>query len=83
MTSIVDYALLAGAVYLSNRPDDNIFPVPSNWAQISGSYFINPSSGFEAATYTNGSEIVMSFAGTDFSSLLTDFEHGNIPLALG
>ncbi|MDR1661438.1 MAG: DUF2974 domain-containing protein, partial [Azoarcus sp.] len=43
---------------------------------------MNPdNSGFEAATFQNGSELVISFAGTQPGS--SDWNHGNVPLANG
>ena len=83
MTLTIDYALLAGVSYRSNRDVKNRFPVPSEWTEIAGTYRNLPSSGFEAISFTKGNEIVISYAGTDFSSLSTDFFYGNIPLALG
>ena len=89
MTSLIDYALMAGASYISNRDPKNQFPDPQGWT----SFFHVPNnpdfpkfttaSGFEAISFTKGNEIVISYAGTDFSSLSTDFFYGNIPLALG
>ena len=86
MTTATEYALLAGAAYYENRPDQNRLPLPQNWSYVSR---IPPqSSGFEASIFTNGTEIVISLSGTDFSdgleSLLEyDFWHGNIPLITG
>src|ERR1035438_10371981 len=88
MTTItaIDYALMAGASYISNRDLINSFPVPSGWLGVRQD---NQPSGFEAISFINGTsiatstDIVISFAGTDFSQPGTDFLHGNIPLALG
>jgi VCBS repeat-containing protein len=88
MTTTIDYALMAGVSYRSNRDPNNRFPIPSGWSEVAGSYRNLPS-GFEAAAFTNGSEVVISFAGTDFSkgipgALFTgDFWQGNIPLITG
>jgi len=89
MTTAIEYALMAGASYISNRDPKNQFPTPQGWlgfAHVPN----NPDypmftgvSGFEAVTFTNGTEIVISFAGTDFSQPGSDFLHANIPLALG
>jgi len=90
----IQYALMAGASYISNRPDVNKFPIPSDWSSVK--YDIKDS-GFEATSFvptgttlTTSSEIVISFAGTDFSqvslwppSLGYDFWNGNIPLITG
>ncbi|MDD2743831.1 MAG: hypothetical protein PHV02_16320 [Rhodocyclaceae bacterium] len=84
MTTLIDYALMAGASYISNRPEINRIPVPDVWLEnIEGRSLNNPS-GFEA-TYFAGvnNEIVISFAGTDFSHPVSDFVFGNIPLASG
>jgi hypothetical protein len=83
MITTIDYALLAGVSYRSNRDSKNRFPTPSDWIEIAGTYRNSLSSGFEAVSFSKGNEIVISYAGTDFSSLSTDFFYGNIPLALG
>jgi Ca2+-binding RTX toxin-like protein len=60
--------LLAGASYISTRPDVNKFPLPQGWNQVS--YSPPVPSGFEAAAFGNGigiansTEIVISYAGT-------------------
>ena len=51
MITTIEYALLAGASYISTRPDINKFPVPQGWAQVS--YSPPVSSGFEAAAFGN------------------------------
>jgi VCBS repeat-containing protein len=80
---------MAGASYISNRPEVNRFPTPSGWASTN---YKNPpdGSGFEAITFVQAgttlatsTEIVISYAGTDFSWPGTDFTEGNIPLAGG
>lgn len=70
---------MAGAAYISTRPDMNWFPVPQGWAEIPSSHVVLPG-GFEAASFTNGSEIVISYAGTGPG--LTDWD-ANSGLALG
>lgn len=66
MTTIaeINYALMAGASYISTRAEINRFPVPSGWQEMVDERTTKPS-GFEATSFTNGSEIVISFAGTD------------------
>jgi len=74
-----DYALMAGASYISTRPDANKFPIPSGWLQ---KQHANPQdgSGFEAISFINGTtianstEIVISYAGTygNGGSILTN-----------
>jgi len=93
MTTAIEYALMAGASYISNRDLKNQIPIPENWNRVS--YAQPKPSGFEAASFGNGTtlatstEIVISFAGTDFSqgipgALFTgDFWSGNIPLITG
>lgn len=76
----IDCALLAGAAYISTRPSENRFPVAQGWSEVSLSHVALPS-GFEAISFTNGSEIVISYAGTDPSSL-TDWI-ANITLGAG
>lgn len=60
----IDCALMAGRSYISTRLDINKFPIPADWAAIPNSYFSNPGSGFEAISFSNGTEIVISYAGT-------------------
>ena len=59
----IDCALMAGSVYQSSRNPINRIPTPSGWTEVSGSHQVKPSS-FEAATFTNGNQLVISFAGT-------------------
>jgi len=69
MPTDIQYALMAGASYISTRPEINQFPVPSGWTETKHA---NPEdgSGFEAISFINGTtiatstEIVISFAGT-------------------
>ena len=66
MTSTKEYALMAGASYISSRDEINRLPIPEGWEKVVNpdSYFRDPSSGFEAISYQRGSEIVISYAGT-------------------
>jgi VCBS repeat-containing protein len=88
MITAIEYALMAGAAYISNRDPINQFPTPQGWLATRHD---NPpdGSGFEAISFINGAtiatstEIVISYAGTDFSQPASDFLHGNIPLVLG
>ena len=75
----IDCALMAGASYLSNRDPINRFPVPQGWAEKIELRARNDSSGFEAATFQNGTEIVISFAGTN-PLQMGDWTSGNVPL---
>jgi hypothetical protein len=68
MITAIEYALMAGASYISNRNLINQFPVPSGWLGVRHD---NQPSGFEAISFINGAsiatstEIVISYAGTD------------------
>lgn len=66
MTTNIEYALLAGASYRSTRDPLNRFPIPndSGWAEIPGTYRSLNDSGFEAAAFKRGTEIVISYSGT-------------------
>ncbi|BFU93210.1 MAG: hypothetical protein NTAFB01_43970 [Nitrospira sp.] len=81
---ITDYAIMAGASYISTRPDINKFPIPENWAVITNpdSYYRNPSTGFEAISFQRGNEIVISYAGTNPDDLSGDIA-ADIGLATG
>ena len=50
----LDCALMAGASYISTRPDVNKFPVPVEWSELLVERAAKPS-GFEA-TQSKGSE---------------------------
>lgn len=80
MTTTIDFALMAGVSYRSNRDPNNRFPIPLSWGEVPESYRNLPS-GFEAISFVKGSEIVISFAGTGPG--WGDWTHGNTPLALG
>lgn len=89
MITNIEYALMAGRSYQTNRDSINWFPIAKDWTEFAH-VPNNPSfpnftgvTGFEAVSFTKGSEIVISFAGTDFSLPLTDFTAANIPLAAG
>ena len=69
MPTQIQYALMAAASYISTRPFDiNKFPVPKDWIENEAERRALPS-GFEATTFKNGTELVISFAGTYPSSL--------------
>jgi hypothetical protein len=86
MPTAVECALIAGASYISTRPDRNKFPIPLRWNQVS--YSPPAPSGFEAATFGNGTtiadstEIVISYAGTDPKDIFGDIA-ADFGLALG
>ena len=56
------YALMAGDAYISNRADENKFPIPEGWVEFN---HMALESGFEAVSFTDGSQVVTSFAGTN------------------
>lgn len=78
MTTIIDYALMAGDSYRTTRDEINWLPVPQGWTP----FFPVPDpttaeafptiSGFEAISFQRGTEIVISFAGTYNKDLLGD-----------
>ena len=86
MTTAIEYALLAGAAYYDNRAEIHRFPLPKDWSVLSR-LPEDKLTGFEVSTFIKGTpentQIVISFAGTDFSQPGTDFYHGNIPNFLG
>jgi hypothetical protein len=69
MTTTVEYALLAGAAYFSNRADINRFPVPPGWSELVDQGRADAVTGYEVRVFQSGSEIVISYAGTDFSTV--------------
>lgn len=75
----IDNALMAGRAYFDTRAFINRFPVPQSWVEFNHRAL---DSGFEATSFTNGSRIVISFAGTDFTDI-SDWTQANIPLAFG
>lgn len=80
MTSTIEYAMLAGASYYDTRATANRFPLPQNWSVVSR-ISESAKSGFEASAFTNGTNIVISFAGTG-PSLNADWI-ANFNLTLG
>lgn len=61
----IDCAVMAGAAYVSNRNPINQLPVPPGWALVN---YVSLTSGFEGAAFTNGSQIVISYTGTNPAS---------------
>ncbi len=72
MANAIEYALMAGRAYQTTRGEINWFPdlLSLGWtesfhAPVPGNGFTFPATeGFEAISFTNGNEIVISFAGT-------------------
>ncbi|MDO9438532.1 Mbeg1-like protein, partial [Hydrogenophaga sp.] len=86
MTTVIDYALLAGASYYDTRADLNRFPLPENWSYVSR-VLQDTSTGFEASAFTKtnadgSTEIVISYAGTDPSDWTGDIA-ADLGLAAG
>jgi Lipase (class 3) len=61
MANILEYALMAGGAYQTTRAPINLFPVSQNWISFNDQ---SRDSGFEAVSFTKGSEIVIAYAGT-------------------
>jgi len=79
----IDNALMAGRAYFDTRASTNRFPVPQGWAEFKHRAL---DSGFEAMSFqreSNPNEIVISFAGTDFTDISGDWTEANVPLAFG
>ncbi|WHZ22882.1 MAG: hypothetical protein OJF47_001994 [Nitrospira sp.] len=64
MATEVEYALMAGRVYQSTRATINWLPDPQSLGWTEEHVPQPQSSGFEAAAFQKGNEIVISFAGT-------------------
>ncbi len=70
MANAIEFALMAGHGYRAIRDEINWFPVPLGWTpffpvpdQTTQSFVT--SAGFEAVSFQRGTEIVISYAGTD------------------
>jgi Ca2+-binding RTX toxin-like protein len=68
----IDYALMAGYAYRTTRDQNNWFPVPKDWTPFfpvpddsTSALFPVGSTGFEAIAFKRGTDIVISFSGTD------------------
>ena len=78
MATIIEYALMAGGSYISTRNDINKFPIPNDWIKANS---VTGSSGFEATSFTKGSELVISFAGTYPTDVIGDQFTGLPPIS--
>ena len=76
----IDCALMSGAVYVSNRNILNQLPSPVGW--VSDNY-VSLDNGFEAVSFAQGSNIVISFAGTEPTSWADWFANGGLAFGLG
>ncbi|MBA3034016.1 MAG: hypothetical protein KKF85_09035, partial [Gammaproteobacteria bacterium] len=88
MATTLEYALMAGVAYRSTRNEINRFPIPtsSGWNELSGTHRSLDDTGFEAISFTNGTEIVISYAGTYNNPPITFFNpdrQASVGLALG
>ncbi len=70
---------MAGASYIDTRALVNRFPAPEGWLM---SNHQSKSSGFEAVSFTKGTDIVISYAGTDDGDYLGDIAT-DISLVIG
>lgn len=65
MTTTIDYALMAGAAYRTTRSKINWIPAPQRWTPFfpvpdpTTAAIFPATSGFEAAAFQNGTEIVI------------------------
>ena len=90
MATEIEYALMAGHAYRTTRDETNWFPVPSDWLPFfpvpdpgTPSFSVTGGNGFEAVSFQRGSEIVISYGGTDFTDFFGDWTEANFPLAFG
>lgn len=66
MATAIEYALMAGVAYRSNRGLKNRFPIPSGWNEVPNSYRnLSGQSGFEATSFTNGTDMLVGGADND------------------
>jgi len=81
MATVTEYALMAGASYISTRAEINQIPAPDGWLEKIDKRKIQPS-GFEATYFTKGTEVVISYAGTNPADIRGDVA-ADLALALG
>ena len=70
MTTLIEYALMSGASYISTRAEISQFPVPDSWSEIVAKRALEPSSGFRGHLLHQRQEIVISFAQKDGGQVL-------------
>jgi hypothetical protein len=82
MATNLEYALMAGHAYRTSRNEINWIPYPQGWVPFfpvpdpTTAAIFPTISGFEAVSFKNGNEVVISYAGTDFGlnpDILADF----------
>ena len=90
MATTIEYALMAGRAYQTTRdPGINWFPIPKGWLELAhvpnnpGLPQFTGADGFEAIAFKKGTDIVISYAGTNPNSLLDPDNAANIGLATG
>jgi hypothetical protein len=86
MTNTIDYALLAGAAYYSTRSEVNRFPIALGWSELVEERIADKITGYEARAFQKGSEIVISYSGTDpnnFSIFTSPDGKTNVNLSSG
>jgi len=85
MTTTIEYALMAGHAYRTTRDEINWLPVPQGWTPFfpvpdSTTPIYPTTGGFEAVSFTNGANIIISYAGTyplSLGDLAADLELAN------
>lgn len=82
MITTLEYALMAGGSYVSTRAEINRFPTPAGWTERIQDRRTIAQSGFEATYFQKGTEIVISYAGTDPGDLAGDVA-ADLALAAG
>ena len=84
MADRYDYALLSGWAYY-RTPINQFENGTLGWTEVArfpgGDIPDDPATGFSAAAYKKGNEIVIAFAGTN--ELIKDFSIANVPAGLG
>ena len=91
MAATIEYALMAGRAYQTTRDRKGInwFPIPQGWSELAhvpnnpGFPEFTGADGFEAVAFKNGTDIVISYAGTNPNILLDPDNKANIGLATG
>lgn len=87
MTTTIEYALMAGHAYRTTRDEINQLPVPLGWTPFfpvpdSTTLTFPTTAGFEAVAFQKGTDIVISYAGTNSADVSGDIA-ANIGLATG
>ena len=78
MPAVEEYAQLAGRVY--NRTTTNRVPLLKDWIEVN--WYLDNFFGFSAGVYRKGSEVVISYTGTNEAQFI-DFVTANAQLAGG